>query len=158
MSSFAGRFTSSILGVLSGFDRLVFRGHIRSLMYKKGLHSWLYPSNVKYQDFKDWSLSLTERIKGDFSAEAERLGHTVEYLAKSSVKKEPLARQRQNERQISEGPVASFSCVEPCRRWTIHRNREKKILEPLMTPGQCMHLYRYFDHPLFGFMHVRLQT
>jgi hypothetical protein len=33
-----------------------------------------------------------------------------------------------------------------------------KLLVPVLKSGNCLHLYRYWDHRRFGFMHVRLQT
>ena len=33
-----------------------------------------------------------------------------------------------------------------------------KRLELVGEPRKCLHLYHYLIHPLFGFMHLRLQT
>lgn len=158
MSSFLDRFRSSVTGVLSGFDRLVFRGHLRSLTYAKGMRQFLWDRQVLFKDFTAWAKPHTDRVKVDFAAQAAKFGQEVEYLRSASTKKEPLARARQAERGIVSGPVASFSCVEPCRTWEIRKDREAKRLVPAIVNGQCMHLYRYLDHPRFGFMHVRLQT
>ncbi len=51
-----------------------------------------------------------------------------------------------------------LSCVEPCKSFTIRRDREARQL--LLVPAQrkCLHLYFYFIDRQFGLMHVRLQT
>jgi hypothetical protein len=158
MPSFLDRFRSSITGVLSGFDRLVFRGHLRSLTYPRGMFSFLCDRHVLLKDFLPWAKERTDQVKADFAAEATAVGQEVEYLRSPSAKKEDLARRRQDERKIRTGTVASFSCVEPCRTWEVRKDRQAKRLVPAIGPGQCLHLYRYVDHAQFGFMHVRLQT
>lgn len=158
MTTFFDRFRSSITGVLSGFDRLVLRGHLRSLTYPGGMLSFLSAKSILLKDFLPWAKGCTDRVKADFTAQTTRAGQPVEYLRSASMEKEPLARLRQKERGITSGLVAAFSCVEPCRTWDVHKNREAKRLVPDYGPGQCTHLYRYIDHPCFGFMHVRLQT
>ena len=37
-------------------------------------------------------------------------------------------------------------------------NRETKMLELKLQRGKCLHFYFYCYHPLFGFMHLRLQS
>jgi hypothetical protein len=59
---------------------------------------------------------------------------------------------------VDEGLICVLSCVEPCLTYNLHRSREKKRLEFQLQSGKCQHLYHYFQHPRFGFMHVRLQT
>jgi hypothetical protein len=39
--SFMHRHAAKILGILTGFDRLVFRGHLRRIAYAAGMMSFL---------------------------------------------------------------------------------------------------------------------
>ena len=158
MNTFVSRFGASIKGVISGFDRLVFRGHLQPLVYAGGLLSFLSSRSVLLKDFMPWATPFTEQIRKDFTHQTERIGQEVEYIRSPSLDKEGLARQRQKERHISSGVVAALSCVEPCRTWKVRKNRVLQRLVPEYVPGQCIHLYRYFDHHRFGLMHVRLQT
>jgi hypothetical protein len=41
MRQFIARYHDKIRGVLSGFDRVLFRGHLTSLWYEKGLRHFL---------------------------------------------------------------------------------------------------------------------
>ena len=45
MKRFVARFESLVSGVLSGFDRLVFRGHLLSLMRPRGMHDFLFAAH-----------------------------------------------------------------------------------------------------------------
>jgi len=55
MNSFLCKFKSNIAGVLSGFDRLIFHGGIRSLIYEVGMAAHLYSRGVYLKDFKDYT-------------------------------------------------------------------------------------------------------
>ena len=52
----------------------------------------------------------------------------------------------------------SITCVETCRSYSLYHNRETQLLELQYGLRRCLHLYWYQIHPVFGFMHVRLQT
>ena len=58
----------------------------------------------------------------------------------------------------NEGLLAVLSCVEPCRSYELHRNRQTKHLDLRNSLLKCLHYYFYFQHPQLGFMHARLQT
>jgi hypothetical protein len=59
---------------------------------------------------------------------------------------------------VRSGLVCILSCLEPCWKFEIHRNRLKKRLELQLRSGKCLFLYHYQIHPLFGFLHARIQT
>jgi hypothetical protein len=62
------------------------------------------------------------------------------------------------EQPIDRGLICVLTAVEPCMSFEYHRcpDREQRGLR--LRPKKCLHLYRYFVHPQFGFMSVRLQT
>ena len=69
------------------------------------------------------------------------------------------ARYRSRERHGRDaGLICVFKTVEPLFGFAIHRNREAKKLELRMEQRKCLYLYHYYQHPVFGFMHIRLQT
>jgi hypothetical protein len=59
---------------------------------------------------------------------------------------------------IDAGLICVLSCVEPCLSFEVHRNHSSKQLELHSRQRKCLHLYHYYLHPIFGFMHARLQT
>ena len=53
--------SAKISGVLSCFDRLIFRGYL-PICHVRGLHGWLHQLGVKYWDFKKFAPQLAERL------------------------------------------------------------------------------------------------
>ena len=55
MKAFVQRFGAKILGILSGFDRLRFRGSLRLLSNIGGTSTWLNSKGVLLKDFMDFA-------------------------------------------------------------------------------------------------------
>ena len=51
MKRFLEKHESKIIGVLSGFDRLIFRGGIKGLLYEAGFAAYLNYKNILLKDF-----------------------------------------------------------------------------------------------------------
>lgn len=158
MKQFIARFGSLITGVLSGFDRLVFRGHLLPLIRPSGMFFFLEAAGVRLLDFKDFVLATTERIKKAALAEAVTSDRPVRYLASSQADKEELARQLLAEHPVEEGLICVLTALEPCMTFEYHRSRDTNERGLRPRQGKCLHLYKYFVHPRFGFMSGRLQT
>lgn len=158
MNQFTAKYAASIKGVLSGFDRLVFRGTIRGLCFVEGLRAYLTFRKVLLKDFGGFAAALTGRIKEASFLQAQALGCPVQYLASAATSKEEIARRIASDRGIKEGPVCVLTSVEPCHGFDIYRNRETKRLELVSRYRKCLHLYHYAVHPVFGFMNARIQT
>lgn len=158
MERFVRRHGDRIVGILSGFDRLLFRGTLRSISYVDGLDKFLSSQHVLYKDFGPYVQRLSDRLKTDAMACAADAGRPFEYVASAQVRKEDRARAIADRDQVTEGLVCVLSCVEPCHSFTIRRERERKRLRLVAGERKCLHLYFYFQDPDFGLMHVRLQT
>lgn len=158
MERFVTRHKEKIMGVLSGLDRIVFRGTLRHLAYPAGLASFLNYRRILLKDFGGWVEKLTERIRTESAQVAQAAGRPARYLASSQLRKEDVAREMLRRHPIPSGLIGELSCVEPCMAYTRHRSRERQKLELQLTLRKCLHLYHYFLDPTFGFMHVRLQT
>ncbi len=158
MDQFVARFRSLITSVLSGFDRLVLRGHLLPLMRPGGMFFFLEAAGVRLLDFKDFVLATTERIKKASLAEAEALGRPVRYLESPETSKEDLARALLGEHRVKEGLICVLTALEPCMTFEYHRSRDTHERGLRLRAGKCLHLYKYFLHPRFGFMNARLQT
>jgi hypothetical protein len=158
METFLGALGHLVLGVLHGFDRLVFRGHLRQLSYERGMECYLSANRVLLKDFKAHVIERTAELIDASLAEAHRLNRPVPYLSSSKTSKEDEARRIAVQDQIHEGLICVFKCVEPCWTFEVHRNRERRMLELKGKQGKCSFLYHYYMHPVFGFMHARIQT
>ena len=158
MNSFIQKYASLVIGTLAGFDRLVLRGSLRRLAYPKGMLQYLSAVGVLLKDFGQHAEAVTDRVK-EASLRIVRDAHRpVIYLPSCRTPKEPIARQRAAEDGVTKGPICTLSCVEPCVSYEIFRNRGTQRLELKPRRRQCLHLYHYFIHPVFGFMSARIQT
>ncbi len=156
--TFVDRFRQSIIGTLSGFDRLVFRGWLLSLIQDFGLYFFLERSGVRLLDFKQYAVETTEYVKQASLREAERLKRPILYLERASTDKENLARRLLARYPVERGLICVFKAIEPCMTFEYHRSMDQKERGLRLRPGKCLHLYKYYLHPRFGFMNVRLQT
>jgi hypothetical protein len=158
MRAFLSRHASKIIGVLHGFDRLIFRGYLRPLCHPAGLLGFLWHKNVLLKDFSRFAQDTTGQLRAASLADAEARGRPIRYLESSQRSKETLARRIFHEDPVETGLICVYKVVEPCTTYEVHRSREKKRLELQPKLGKCLHLYHYFLDPEFGFMNARLQT
>src|SRR5437879_10305392 len=111
-----------------------------------------------HTNYSDNENKVTERLNEASLAEAKASGRPVQYLNSSQIDKETIARKILAQDGVRSGLVCVLSCLEPCSKFEIHRNRLTKKLELQLRPGKCLFLYHYQVHPLFGFLNARIQT
>lgn len=158
MNQFTSRYAASIRCVLSGFDRLVFRGTMRRLAFAEGITAYLCFRKVLLKDASAHMRAITERVKRASLAPVEALGRPVLYLPSARANKEEIARSIAREQQITQGPVCVLKCVEPCQTFEIYRNRDERKLQVAGRVRKCEFLYHYLIHPEWGFINARIQT
>lgn len=158
MQTFLTRHCDEVKGVLSGFDRVRFRGTLRWLSTVAGLESFLVRSGVLLKEFKPWAQGLTDQIRQSTADLAKALGRPIRYLYSSALSKEDIALNIAEVDGIREGLVCVLTAVEPCRTFFLRRNRERRRLELSSLPGKCLHQYFYVRHPQWGLIYLRLQT
>jgi hypothetical protein len=158
MKEFIAKFGDQILGVLSGFDRLVLRGTLRAIVFAQGMDAYLAHYHVLLKNFAQHVGEVSSRLKQASLAVAEKNGRTVKYLASGAINKEETARAIAAEQKINEGLICVLSCIEPCQSFEVYRNPESKRLELQSRRRKCLFLYHYWIHPVFGFMNARIQT
>lgn len=158
MERFLTRHKDRIVGTITGFDRILFRGTLRCLSHCQGMWVFLSSQRVLLKDFKNFVMRVSIEICKHAETFAAQLGRPYEYLSDSSQSKEQLARAIMERDQIKKGLVCVFAAVEPCYAITVRGNRQTKKLELISRYRKCKHLYFYFVDREFGLMHIRLQT
>ncbi len=158
MLSFLDKFSKVVRGVLSGLDRVFFRGTLRTISYPEGLEGYLRSNRVLYKDFAQHCSGLTARLQEASLRQATALGREIRYLNSSKQNKEDIAREIAARDRIKNGLICVLRSVDPC--WTVQvtKNYQAKTLEIHFRERKCVHLYHYQIHPVFGFMHARIQT
>jgi hypothetical protein len=147
MNQFLTQHRSSVKGVISGWDRIRFRGTIRWLATLSGMARFL-----------SWAMQITAELKNGAAQVCELKGRPVIYVASSNRRKESIAMEIAERDGIREGLICVITCVEPCHTFSVGPNAVLKQLELRQGPGKCLHQYFYFLDPQFGLMHLRLQT
>jgi hypothetical protein len=158
MKEFLSRFGSLVTGVLSGFDRLVFRGCLMPLMRRGGLEGFLGATGIRLLDFGPYAKATTEQVKQASLAEARENGRPIQYLDSPRTDKEALARDLLAKHPVEEGLICVLTALEPCMTFEYHRSAQLEERGYRLRPGKCLHLYKYYRHPRYGFMHARIQT
>lgn len=158
MNEFILEHSDSVMGVISGFDRLRFRGTVRLLANTAGLDSFLRHMGVLLKDAGAWMEKQSESITKASLKMADNSGRPVQYINNSSQSKEEIARRIAEKDRIKEGLVCVLTAVEPCNSFNIQRDREQKKLVLVSRLRKCLHVYHYYMHPQWGLMHMRLQT
>ena len=158
MKRFLERHRDRIIGTLAGFDRMLFRGTLRSITHVSGLEIFLYSQRVLMKDFGSYVVRLSERLVEHAKQLASKAGRPYVYLPSSKDSKEELALQIAERDGIKQGLICVFACVEPCQSFDLRKDAATKHLKLVSKERKCQHLYFYYLDREFGLMHVRLQS
>ena len=159
MDTFVRRLAGKIKGVISGFDRIVFKGCIRPLMYAEGAMAFLRSRGVLNKEYKPWMMEQSAVLVEAAERYARgTCGRGLEPIRSYHERKEAIAHQRQRERGVAEGLIGVWSCQESGSTYRACYDAQAGF--PQLRPDQarCRHLYFYYDHAQYGFLSVRLQT
>jgi hypothetical protein len=158
MKEFIRKYEDRIHGVLSCFDRMIFRGYL-PIMSGWAMAQFLYRLNQNFSTLKPFLLENSERVKNHAMAMAQKQGRPFQYLA-SNIDKEETARELAQRDGIQHGLVCIYSILEPCRTFSFRFNKPLPNHRPFVKPARrkCLHLYFYFMDRHFGLIHVRIQT
>ncbi len=158
MNAFIEKHSKHIIGVLSGWDRLVFRGTLRLIAHLAGMSSYLRCRHILLKDFKAYAQCQTAELIQASVAQAEAKGRPNLYLPSARTDKEQVALDIAARDGVREGLICVLRTIEPCATYELHRNRQAKTLELVQVPSKCMHLYHYWYDASFGFMGARIQS
>jgi len=123
LEAFLERHDGRVLGTLSGFDRVLFRGTLRSISYVDGARKFLSAKSILLKDFMAFAESCTQELVAHAKKVARDARRPYIYLKSSSIRKEDRAREIAEHDDIKKGLVCVRYCVEPCMGFDIHRNR-----------------------------------
>jgi hypothetical protein len=150
-----------IVGSLTMFDRLIFKGHLTRLYVPGAVRALLWSQGVPITNFAGYVKEATDTLIAHAEAIAQEAGRPSIYLARSTTRdhgrsKEDMAREIAARDGITEGLVCVLRAVEPCRSFSLRKSGE--FIQVVPATRQCLRFYFYVIDPEFGFMHVRLQS
>lgn len=152
------KFKNKINGVLSGFDRMIIKGHIRNFFSDSGKMYFLSQENVLLKEYGDYAEKVTRSLKDHVEKIAETMERPLIYLNSSKISKEGTALDVLKKDPVDEGLICILSTVEMCNSVDIKKNRNTHKLELKNGKRKCLYYYFYYKDKEFGFMHVKLQT
>jgi hypothetical protein len=158
MPSFIQQHQDKIKGVLSGLDRVRFRGTLRSISHPWGLKHFLLAAGVYLKDFKDYVLRISRQVVQATNRLALEAKRPLVYLPASTTTKEDEARAIAARDGITQGLVTILSTVELCWSFEVALNPGTGFLEIRAGKRKCLHYYHYYLDPDFGMVHARVQT
>lgn len=156
MNEFICKFQKQISGVLSGFDRVVFRGNL-AVNHETGMIGYLAANRISWSDYASHVETVSKQVKTAALEGVKESGRPVQYLRDAKQSKEQMARAIAARDGVQNGPVCAFTAVEPCFSWNIVTTRNQK-LRLVRARRQCLHVYHYWIDAVLGFMSARLQT
>jgi hypothetical protein len=124
------------------------------------MRALLCSAKILLKDFAQHAQNVSHQI-GDLARQAatdhQRPYHYVRGSSSSFNKEEWIERMAQQDR-IQEGLIAVLGAIEPCSVMTVRGNHQTQRLEPVYEQRKCLHFYHYYEDPLFGRCHVRVQS
>lgn len=163
MKLFQETFADRILGEITTFDRLIFKGHLTGFFPKGAFAAFLSRQKILLKDFSLYVQKATAQVKARAQALAAEAGRPFIYLERAVTRaagqsKEDLAKEIAARDGVDEGLICVFSTLEPCQSFDVRGNRETCRLEVVRRRRKCLHFYFYFLDRDLGFMHVRIQS
>src|SRR5438128_10286722 len=95
MHEFIAKHQDKIAGTLSGFDRLVFRGYLRSIGHPQGMMNYLWTNQILLKNFGAHVEKVTERLNEASLAEAKASGRSVKFLNARQLDAQTIDRNKQ---------------------------------------------------------------
>jgi hypothetical protein len=154
-TTFVTKFSSSIVAVLSCFDRVIFKGYL-PFGGDEHLNAFVDGNlKIRRKDFLPELQRMSQELVEHAQHMAREAGAPYHYL-QGKHSKEQLVDRIARDRSHPEGLLAVLCCQETCRTVKLRYGRNKPRLEFARRPQRV--LYYYFLDPEFGRVHVRIQT
>lgn len=156
--SFMNQFGSLLKCALGGWDRLRFHASLRPLFSPQWMRTYLCAAKVRLVDFAAHAEALTHRLCQEAQKNATAVRRPYHFLRSPKTSKEDFIEDITRRDRGRSGLIAVLGAVEPCLALTVRGRRDRRWLEPVLEQRKCLHLYHYYEHPVVGRCHVRLQT
>jgi len=155
MNDFVKKFAQVIVGTLSCFDRVIFKGH---LPFGGDAHLNSFVDNVlgiRRKDFIPMLEKFSHRLVAHAKSLAQQAGRPYEYR-QGKFRKERFIQNLIQRDGVSTGLVAVLCCQETCRTVKLRHGPKRPELVFAYRPQRVLYFYRI--DPQFGLMYVRVQT
>jgi hypothetical protein len=154
MESFINKHQDHIVGTLSCFDRIIFKGYL-PISHEKGCEALFYDQQWLIKQFKYKAPQLSQQI-AEHAQNYAALNQRPFMTLPPKTNKEELARDFVRQEGLAPGLIAVFKVLEPCRSFKVIGGKRRPHLKG--KARKCNFFYFYFLDREFGLMHVRVQS
>ena len=154
MEKFLSQYSEQIVGTVSCFDRIMFKGYL-PLGWPAAMEGFMTRQGCLIKNFKSFVTTQSKQIEQHAQAVAERKQRPSLYLT-GRQRKEDLARQIAEQDGIEQGLICVLRAVEPCQSFKmVHGTGRPRLVN---APRKCLCFYYYVMDREFGLMYVRIQA
>jgi hypothetical protein len=158
MATLLKRHAKDILGIVSCWDRVIVHGTLPGFGYSAGMTSYLKAHGIRIFDYTKFAEPLRDQIRSNAERLAEQNGIPIEFVRKSTARKEAIVEKILADRGAEPGLVCILSAMEACQSYKPWHDKKthETFLRP--DPGKCLHYYFYFIDPKYGLCYLRVPT
>lgn len=117
MISLLDRHEKDILGIISCWDRVIVHGTLPGFGHSAGMTSYLKVHGIRIFDYARFAEPLRDRIRSNAEKLAEENGIDIEFVRKSTVRKETIVERILAERGDEPGLVCILGAMEACQSY-----------------------------------------
>ncbi len=130
MNIFVAKFRDIIKGVITGFDRIVFKGSILPLAHAAGAMSFCQAHGIRNKDFKRWAMDQTALVVDSAQQYARNTatGHSTDFVLEDAQGR-PRSQTPTGIGKDS-GLIGVWSAVESC--WSYRAQYSAQAGHPLL--------------------------
>jgi len=154
MKRFIHQYNNMFRGVLSCFDRILFKGYL-PVVRAEVLERLLGRNNCRIKDFGRFVQQQSAKIVAHAQTVAQQAGRPMIYL-RGNERKEDLVQRMIRADGLREGLVCVLRAVEPCSSFKMMPGQGRPRL--VSARRKCLAFYFYFLDREMGLMHVRIQS
>lgn len=99
---------------LGCFDRLLITGTLPEICHSKGMTSYMYKKSIRIFDYAKHVEQYREALRQNAEQIALENGCAIEFIRKSTIRKEDIIQKRLKERGYGVGIVHIISAMETC--------------------------------------------
>jgi len=156
METLIERYKDKISGVLTCADRIVITGTLPVLSNPKSMTGYMFAHNIRIFDYAIFAEPFRNQIRENAEKIAKANNLEVEFLRKSTIRKETIISKILEKRGLKPGLVHILSVVEGCLTYEPWYNKQTGKTYFKGRQSKC--LTYYFIEELLGLCYVRVPT
>jgi hypothetical protein len=158
MELLTSKYSKEISYTLSCYDRIILKGTLPEISCAQGMTKYLYDREIRIFDYPRFAEPYKEKINTHVKQLAKDSSPEIEFIRKSSIRKESTVSKKLEKRGNAPGTVCILSAMEGCPTYEPWHSKQngKTCLRP--DQGKCLHYYIYFIDEVLGYGYMRIPT